>query len=277
MAPESEEERPAFEEEGGPVKTFLEHLEDLRWTLIKVIASLGIGMVVCMAAANKIVAFLTWPLTNSGTPVKLQFLSPLGPFNVTMKIALYGGISLALPFILYFIAEFVMPALKAHEKNFFRRAFMIGTGLFIGGMILCYFLVLPITIRATVQFTAWLGGDIIPTDFWRAEDFFQFVILFMVGMGVSFELPIVVLALVKVGILPHAWLVKGRRYFLVANLVVCSFITPDFVSTIFLVLPVQVLLEICIWISWYWERKKKRALEQTALPVQEPRGGSTVT
>jgi|GEM_PF-6935724 len=69
---------------------------------------------------------------------------------------------------------------------------------------------------------------------------------------------------------------KGRRYFFVANLVVCSFITPDFVSTIFLVVPVQVLLEACIWISAYWERQKKRELAAAALAAQQPDGGSAV-
>ena len=128
-----------------------------------------------------------------------------------MKVALYGGIILSLPFILFFIAQYVMPALKAKEKKYFARAFIIGGGLFMAGVMLCYFVILPISLKGVAQYTKWLGFSI---DIWRGEEVFQFVILFMLGMGVSFELPVVLLTLVRLGILQHEWLVKGRRYFL---------------------------------------------------------------
>ena len=257
MANEPDEYRPdPEEEEGGPVKTFLEHLEDLRWVLIKCVAALGIAMSVCMAAAPRVLDFLTWPLTNSKAGVTLQWIKPLGGVVATMKIALLGGMTLALPFILYFIAEFVLPALKTHEKKYFLRAFIIGAGLFLFGVMLCYFWILPISLTGIVAFNKWLG---IPSAFWQADDYFQFVVMFMIGMGVSFELPVLLLTLVRIGILPHEWLVKGRKYFFVINLVVCAFITPDFISTFFMVIPVQILMEICIWISAYWERQKKAA------------------
>jgi len=175
---------------------------------------------------------------------------------VSMKIALYGGITLALPFILYIIGAFVMPALKRNEKTFFLRAFIIGAGLFLLGVMTCYFWILGITLKATTQFNAWLG---LPTDIWRAEEYFQFVTLFMMGMGLSFELPIVVLSLVKIGLVQHSWLSKGRPYFYVALFAVVSFITPDFVSTFFIMIPLVVLMEICIVISWFWERQKRAA------------------
>jgi len=257
MATEPEEPRPEGEdEEGGPVKSFLEHLEDLRWVLIKCIASLTIGMAACMAGSPQIIEFLTWPLVNSKTNIKLEWLGPLGGVGATMKIALWGGITIALPFILWFVSAFVVPALKANEKKYFVRAFIVGAGLFLSGVMLCYFLILGISIKGLIAFNQWLG---VTTTIWRAEDYFQFVVMFMMGMGVSFELPVVLLTLVRIGVLPHEWLVKGRKYFFVINLVVCSFITPDFISTFFMVIPVQVLMEVCIWISAYWERQKKAA------------------
>jgi sec-independent protein translocase protein TatC len=258
MAKEPEDLRPEEdeEEEGGPVKTFLEHLEDLRWVLIKAGSALLVALVVCLVASPQIVQFLKLPLTNSGAKIDLQFFGPMGGFLVSMKIALYGGITLALPFILYFIGDFVMPALKRHEKKFFLRAFIIGAGLFLLGVMVCYFWVLGITLRATYQFNEWLT---IPTSYWRAEEYFQFVILFMMGMGLSFELPVVVLSLVKLGLVQHAWLTKGRPYVLIVLFGLIAFITPDFVSTFFLVIPLMLLLEICIWISWYWERQTRAA------------------
>ena len=81
----------------------------------------------------------------------------------------------------------------------------------------------------------------------------------MVGMGLVFELPVLLLTLVRMGVISHETLVKSRVYLFIGNMVVCAFITPDAVSTIFMVIPVQVLLEICIVISKYWERQKKIA------------------
>ncbi len=256
------------EEEGGPVKTFLEHLEDLRWVLIKCVSALMLGMVACLAGSNYIVNVLTWPLAKSGASVKLDTLGPLGGFTISMKIAMYGGITLALPFILYFVGDFVMPALKKHERKYFTRAFTIGGFLFLAGMLLCYFVMLQISLRGLDAFNAWLG---LASDIWRAEDYFSFVIMFMVGMGLSFEIPVLLLTLVRVGVIPHEMLIKGRSYFFVANLVICAFITPDAVSTIFMVLPVQALMEVCILISKHWERQKKIA-EATAAATSNQLG-----
>ena len=247
------------EEEGGPVKTFLEHLEDLRWVLIKCITALGMAMVTCMVAANYVTAFLERPLKElqaSGVDTKLEAIDPLGPVSIIMKVGLYGGFTLALPFILYFVADFVMPALKRNEKKYFKRAFFIGTTLFFSGVALCYFLLLKISLVGLVAMNKWLG---LGATVWRAQEYFSFVIMFMVGMGIVFELPVVLLTLVRMGVISHETLVKSRVYLLIGNMVICAFITPDALSTIFMVIPVQALLEICIMISRYWERQRRIA------------------
>jgi sec-independent protein translocase protein TatC len=251
------------EEEGGPVKTFLEHLEDLRWVIIKCLASLLLGMVTCLVATPQLVTILNYPLLNSGVLTRPQAITPIGPLVIAMKIALYGGITISLPFILFFVGQFIIPALKKHEKVYFLRAFIIGAGLFFLGVLLCYFWILPISFRGIVAFNEWMK---MPTEFWKAEEYFSFIILFMVGMGVSFEVPVLMLTLVKVGVISHEMLVKGRMYFFVGNMVLCAFITPDAISTIFMVIPVQVLMEICILISKSWERKKRLAAAKE-LPV----------
>ena len=244
------------EEEGGPVKTFLEHLEDLRWVLIRCISSIILGMITCLVAASYIIEFLKRPLDNSGSGIRLETLGPIGGVTISMKIALYGGITLALPFVLYFVGQFVLPALKKHEKKYFTRAFAVGGGLFVAGMALCYFLILEISLRGLVAFNRWLHLD---ATMWNSADYFSFVIMFMVGMGLSFEVPVLILTLVRIGIIQHETLVKSRAYIFIGNLVVCAFITPDAVSTIFMVVPVQVLMEICILISKHWDRQKKIA------------------
>jgi len=252
------------EEEGGPVKTFLEHLEDLRWVLIKCAVSLLLGMVACLVGGPYLIEFLKLPLEWSKAPINLEFLGPVGGVTVSMKVALYGGMTLALPFLMYFIGEFILPALKRNEKRYCVQAFAVGGGLFLAGMSLCYFFILSISLKGLVAFNAWLG---IQSTTWRAEDYFSFVIMFMMGMGLSFELPVIVLTLVRIGVISHQTLVKSRAYIFVGNLVACAFITPDAVSTIFMVVPVQILMEICILISKNWDRKKKIA-EAAALSAE---------
>ncbi|HEY3165810.1 MAG TPA: twin-arginine translocase subunit TatC [Candidatus Binatia bacterium] len=262
MAQEPEE--PLLEEEeGGPVKPFLDHLEDLRWVLIKCISAVVIGMSLCMAGAPYVVKFLQKPLPTS---MRLEMLGPLDGFWISIKVGVFAGVVLALPYMLYVIGEFVLPALKRTEKKYFLHAVTIGAGLFLAGAALCYFVMLPISLGAVVKFNVWLG---ISSTFWRANEYFSFVCWFIIGMGLSFELPVIVLTLVKLEILQHSTLVKSRRYFFVINLVVCSFITPDFVSTFFMILPMTVLFEICILISTHWQRQKKRA-EAALMATQEP-------
>ena len=252
---------PPEEEDGGPVKSFLEHLEDLRWVLIKTVAAIVIGMTTCLVIAPYLVRILEHPLVHSGLKVEINPFGPMGGFVIYMKVALYGGVGLALPFVGYFIGSFVFPALKPTERRYFLWALAIGGGLFLGGVALCYFFVLNICLQGIEQVNTWLG---LATNIWRAEEYFSFVLLFMLGMGLSFEIPVIILTLVRLGIIPHEWMIKGRGYFFVANLVLCSFITPDALSTIFMVLPVQILMEICIWISKYWERQKRIAAAKDA-------------
>lgn len=243
------------EEEGGPVKSFLEHLEDLRWVLIKIIASVLVAMTVCMVAAPQISALLKWPLERSGAKIDITSLDPIGPFMTMMKISFWGGLCISIPYILFVIAQFVMPALKRNEKPYFRNAFIIGGGLFFAGVLLCYFLVMPIALYGTWQFSVWMKVKVFQ---WDVQQYNNFVVMFMLGMGLSFEIPVLLLTLVKIGIIPHEWMAKGRMYFFIGNLVVSAFITPDAFSTIFMVVPVQLLLEICIQISAHWERQKRR-------------------
>jgi sec-independent protein translocase protein TatC len=242
------------EEEGGPVKSFLEHLEDLRWVLIKIIASVLISMAICLIAANKILVFLKWPLLRSGLNVKLISITGLAPFVTAMKISFWGGICISVPYILFVIGQFVMPALKRNEKPYFRKAFTIGGGLFFMGMTICFGFVMPIAMFGLGQFAEWMG---ITLDNWLVDDYCQFVVMFMLGMGLSFEIPVVILTLRKMGIISHEMMAKSRMYFFVINMLLCAFITPDALSTVFMVLPVQILFEICLLISKSWQRKER--------------------
>lgn len=342
MADETVEERveQTEEEEGGPVKSFLEHLEDLRWVLIKSLVALGLGMLVCLIAGptvvevlkrplekarvsypgtnhivtllfgtnqlavypmtmaeeqaakeravdlgtNRFVAVrlepatigtnqvLTWQIDHNpavaqkaqGLMVEIINLGPAAGFFVAFQVAFYGGIVLAAPFIFYFIASFIFPALKMTEKYYVYRGLGFGVSLFMVGVAFCYFALMPLALAASQAYSKWLGFSAYQ---WRAEEYISFVSKFMLGMGLGFEMPVVVLTLVKIGVLNYTILAKGRRYMIVINLVLGGLLTtPEVITQIIMFVPLQLLYEISIWIAWYWERQdKKRAAAAAAV------------
>jgi sec-independent protein translocase protein TatC len=254
----------ALADGGGPIKPFLGHLEDLRWVLIRCVASVGVAMVVCLISAKSLVWVLQLPLLSSGLEVvpDLMSLGPTTGFIVALKMAMYGGLIVASPFLVFFIGQFVIPALKNSEKKFLFIAFGIGTGLFFLGVALCYFYVAPIGIRAMANFSSWLGFAI---ENWKAESYFDFITKFMLGMGASFEMPVIVLSLVKIGLVDYRNLAGFRRYMIVICMVISAILTPqDIISMVMVAIPLIVLYEICIWIAWFWFRKEQKEAEKEA-------------
>jgi len=329
MADEPAAESPdeQLEEEGGPIKSFLEHLEDLRWVLIKSAAAAGVAMLICLLGGNYAVRVLEWPLNrapviaskaqtlrvlfgtnelgryrvSSNDPlaalvgtnpaVRLQIspltlgtnqvlgvtaepepapkeslgiqivnLSPAGSFVVATKVAFYGGLVVAAPFIFYFIAQFVFPALRMREKKYIYRGLAFGAGLFLTGVCFCYFILMPVALAASVQYAEWLGFAAYQ---WRAEDYIGFVCKFMLGMGLGFELPVVVLTLVKIGVLNYGILASARRYVIVICFVLGAVLTtPEVVTQVLMAIPLLALYEITVWVAWYWERQDRKREER---------------
>jgi sec-independent protein translocase protein TatC len=325
MAGDPEAEHPT-DAEGGPVKTFLEHLEDFRWVLLKSIVALFLAMLVCLIAANHVVSIIKWPLTHapirhSGTnqtvvvsfgtnhignfqltpdqeksldlgtnryvavtvepivigtnqvlgwrvtenhaaiaaaqkmSIELVNLSPAGGFVVAFQVGIYGGAVLASPFIFYFVVSFVFPALKLHERKYVHRGLIIGVGLFLVGVAFCYFILMPVALAAAQMYSNWLGLGAMQ---WRAEDYISFVCKFLLGMGLGFELPVVILTLVKIGVLDYDMLSKARRYMIVINLILGAVLTtPEPITQLVMFLPLQGLYELTVWVAWYWDQPDK--------------------
>ena len=147
--------------------------------------------------------------------IDLINLSPAGGFFVAFQVALYGGMVLASPFIFYFVVAFIFPALKMREHKYVYRGLFFGGGLFLRRRFVLLF-----------HFDAGRAGGVADVFQlarprrvqWRAEDYISFVCRFMLGMGLGFELPVVILTLVKIGVLNYAMLSKARRYMIVINL-----------------------------------------------------------
>lgn len=184
--------------------------------------------------------------------------TPAAPFLSSLHLAFYGGILLSSPFIFYFIAQFVLPALKVKEKKYVLRACAVGVGLFFGGVAFCFFFVMARALKFAEWWALWMG---VRVPDWRAETYFSFVTKFMLGMGLGFELPVVLLALVKIGILDYQKLSAMRRYMIVINLILGALLTtPEVFTQVVMAIILQILYEISVWIAWYWEwRDRKRA------------------
>jgi sec-independent protein translocase protein TatC len=180
----------------------------------------------------------------------------------SLHLAFFGGLIIASPFVIYFTGQFVMPALKIREKKYFMRAFYFGTVLFLGGVSFAYLGVMPAAIKFAVLYARWMRVEV---PLWNAVAYSSFLIKFMLGMGAGFELPVVLLALVKIGLLNYQKLSAMRRYMVVGNLILGALLTtPEVVTQVCMAISLQVLYEVAVWIAWYWERQeKRRAAAQT--------------
>ena len=197
--------------------------------------------------------------------IDLINLSPAGGFFVAIQLAFYGGLVLAAPFLFYFILSFVFPALKIREQKYVYRALVIGGGLFLVGVSFCYFVLMPVALAASQKYSNWLG---LGASQWRAEEYISFVCRFLLGMGLGFELPVVILTLVKIGILSYRTLAGARRYMIVINLILGAVLTtPEVVTQILMFIPLQLLYELTVWIAWYWEQTDRPKARRVFLLV----------
>ena len=333
---DSEEEEEGF---GGPIKPFLDHLEDLRWTVMKVVVAIVVGMLIALIGSPYIVKFLTYPLNSAqqiqqvnsnpdkrmipiklgdgvafhvresdlkewvdegllvkdanqtevitalrlipspgslddngtkysmqlhvdtnGTDrvpweVELKAYGPLKSFFIALKIGLYGGLTLSMPFVIYFLAQFVLPALRINEKKWLFKLSGFGAGLFMLGVVFCYLIIMKVALWASVGFANMLGFG---ADEWQAEEYISFVCKFMVGMGLAFQMPVILLFLVRVGILDYKKLSDFRMYAVVANLIIAAVITPtgDPFTLSLVAVPLQLLYELSTLIAWFWHKKE---------------------
>src|SRR2546428_6838909 len=171
-------------------KPFLEHLEDLRWMIVKMAITLVIAMIVCFGFRSVLVRVLQAPLHDVGSQIgTLKALGITDSIVISFHLAFYAGIVLSFPLLLYFAAEFVLPALTAMEKRFLLPAIGVSFALFLLGVTVCYFWLLPKTILFFFRVTESLGRA--PTL--SVQQDYSFVTRFTIGFGLSLELPVVVL------------------------------------------------------------------------------------
>jgi sec-independent protein translocase protein TatC len=242
---------------------FLDHLEELRWRILWSLLAVAVGAVIGWFLVTRfdVLGLLIEPMRPLLDNGRLAYLSPADPFIVTLKLTLTTGIILASPVVIYQIWIFLAPALTTHEKRAIVPALYFGLFLFTGGMALAYFVALPVMFRFFAQFQqASLEQNI------TIGPYMAVVVRTLLGFGIVFELPVVMLVLAAVGVVDTAILKKGRRWAIVIITVVASFITPGdvVILTVFLMVPLLLLYELGIVLARVVERRRERQAEREA-------------
>jgi sec-independent protein translocase protein TatC len=243
----------------GESKSFFEHLEDLRNTIIKIGVALFVGFNICLVFANRILIFLEepWRRIVPGPEGQLVSLRVTDAFFLWMKLSFYGGLVLASPAICYFLADFILPALKKKERALLMPTFIFGTLLFLAGAAICYYVMIPQTLKVFLKYTDWLDMK----RQWTAVDYVGFVTNFMLSVGITFEVPLVILMLVRLGLLSAGTVARGRKIMIAGAVILAAILAPpDPFSMIMMSLPLIVICEITIWLAWLVERQQNKRL-----------------
>ena len=256
--------------DGDIVKPFLDHLEDLRWTLIKMVSVLTVAMLFAFGFRKHIAAALARPLTmalDKGSELTLITTSPVESVTMSFTLAFYTGIVVAFPILFYFLAEFLLPALTRKEKRYVLPAVGVGFGLFLGGVLLCYWFVLPTTLR-------WLHSDaagfgVKPS--WTMKEYYGFVTHLSIAVGLVCELPVVMVTLSAIGLISYVWLKGMRMYGYAIALVLAGIIspTPDLFMLFIFALPIMALFEVCIWLVWLLEKRRAKQEKSEEKPIEK--------
>jgi sec-independent protein translocase protein TatC len=245
------------------VKPFLDHLEDLRWMLVKMAMALAIGMGVAFCFHTQLIEFVQRPLRELDPQMvrKLVVLSVTDPIVIVFEVTFYAGIVITFPVLLYYVAQFVLPALMPRERKILMPVIVASFGLFMVGVLFCYFWVLPQTLAFFFGFAKSLEWA--PT--WQVREYFAFVTQITLAFGLAFELPIVVVMLVYSRVLTSAFLRRTRPFAIIIVLCLAAFIapTPDPVTFLSLGLPMCLLYELCIWLGWLVERARLKNEDAT--------------
>jgi len=255
-----------FRDQSDEVKPFLQHMEELRWMLIKAVVTVFLCMGGCLFFRKELVHLARVPLDTVDPEMggKLITLGVVDSLTISFKLAFYAGIVVSFPLLLLYVAQFVVPALTRKEKKYLIPGILLGFGLFLSGVLLCYFFVLPQTLEFFFQDAKNLFGS--PS--WTVRDYFSFVTNMLLAFGLAFELPIVVMALVGFGFISFDLMNRTRPYAITLLLILAAVIapTPDPMTFLAMAAPLCLLYEACIWLAWLIDRRRTRRLE---LPPKE--------
>jgi len=257
IAAELPSEKPS--KEAMPAMSFLDHLEELRRRIFYSILAVVIGFFVCWGYASNIVGWMQKPimdaLQRNNMPQTLVYLNPTDPFNLYLKVAALAGLFVTSPFVLYQLWMFVSPGLYRNEKRYVLPFMFSTVALFLSGGIFAYKMVYP----AALDFLIGYGKQFQPMiTIHEYVDLFLTVIL---GMGVVFEMPILVFFLALMGVISAGWMWRNVRYSILVIFIIAAVLTPttDILNMCIFAAPMVGLYVLSIGIAWLVHPKQRKA------------------
>lgn len=248
----------------GEGMTFLQHLEEFRWTVAKSLIAFVIGVGCVALFISDIAQFLQMPLARAYGSAELMKESlktyrPMGVISVFVQIALLGGLTLSMPFVLYFVGCFIAPGLTEKERRVLRPACFAAFLLFLTGVAFAFFLILPVTLAFFVRLNLLFEFEL----FWAASEYYSMVVWFSLATGAFFQFPLIVVILVYLGVVSVELLRRSRRGVFVGLMIFAALLTPggDFISLPLTTGFMYALYELAIWVGSRLERRKQAEAE----------------
>jgi sec-independent protein translocase protein TatC len=242
--------------------SLMDHLTELRSRIIKSVIAIAVGAVIAYAFYNPILDFLLEPhceinaLNGIEEECRLLAISPLEGFSVRLTVAGYAGLGVAMPLVLWQVWQFIAPGLYPHEKRSGLIFVVLSFFLFAVGVWLAYW-----SLPRALEFLTNVGGDELQ-NLYRPKEYIGFVVKMMIGFGIGFEFPIVLIFLQLMGIVDNKMLRSGRRFAVVGIVARVAVLTPsgDPGTLMALSIPMYLFYEIAIAFGWWRARRDaKRA------------------
>lgn len=244
------------------VMGFFDHLEELRWTLVKCAIVVVSFAVLSGVFLTHVRGFLEWPWYTAlakypDLELQLRTDTPMEIYGVMVQICVTPALVASMPFLLFFVGQFIGPALTAKEKRLVAPAVLTGMALFVGGAAFSFLLLVPASVRVAIDANEWMGYQMI----WTVGSYYSLMTWLVVGMGVVFEFPLIVLSLSYLGIVEVATFRKSRRLVVLLCFVVAAIITPtpDPITQCLVAAPLWLLFEVSLLVAAAMERRKAKA------------------
>ena len=204
---------------------------------------------------------------NQGT-IRLQFSEPAAAIKMWLTVTFFGGLLLSMPFVVFFIGLFVMPGVRDVERKLMTRISVFSGGLFLAGIYMGYRVTLPLALGLMLKIGGQLGGESI----WFYNKYISFALQLLLGFGVAFQLPVIILILGKMGLVSSRSLRAGRPYVIVGIFVLAMALTPpDVMTQVLMAAPLVLLYEFCIWfLHFSGNRELPVKEEETEPPDNQP-------
>ncbi|HTR46297.1 MAG TPA: twin-arginine translocase subunit TatC [Verrucomicrobiae bacterium] len=256
------------DDESGGTMSFFDHLVELRKRIISSLLAIGVGMIVGLMIAKRFIYIIITPeleaLRANGLAEKLYYTHPAGGVSLIISLGLYLGIIIAMPWVLYQVWLFVAPGLYKHERR--AVASFIGASmlLFITGIAFGYFLMLRQVLTRVIGLMN--DGPIQPLI--SVNEYFDLIVIMLVGLGVIFEMPVIVFILSLFRIVTPRFLLKNFRYAMLVITIIAAVVTPtpDATTMIVFMVPMVALYFVSVLVSYFVIRRKARAPAEEQAP-----------